>query len=108
MKLSNARIVNQFGREALTRLPKPYLYAAEGGHDPAVVAQLVGFPSADAMLQALADAPNLAAAIGEETDRRMLGSPHGQRMLDGVSLKEAADGRLVDRRREVVSADSAR
>jgi RadC-like JAB domain/Large polyvalent protein associated domain 22 len=104
MKLSKDAIVQQFGSELLKRLPKPYLYTVTGGHDPAIVAQLTGFPSASALLEALATAPRFESVARHETDTRMR-DRHGDRLLDGISLKEAAAAAVSDQRRQVIAAE---
>jgi GNAT superfamily N-acetyltransferase len=106
IKLSKDAIVQQFGREMLDRLPRPYLYTRAGGSDPAIVATLTGFPDAETLLEALAVTPALNAVVAAETDKRML-ERHGEQMLDKMSLAEAAKAAVTDQRRKVISAELA-
>jgi GNAT superfamily N-acetyltransferase len=106
IKLSKDAIVQQFGREMLDRLPRPYLYTRAGGSDPAIVATLTGFPDAETLLEALVVTPALNAVIAAETDKRML-ERHGTQMLDKFSLADAAKAAVTDQRRKVISAELA-
>lgn len=106
LKLSKDAIVSEFGLEMVRRLPRPVLYTVTGGAQPAAVAQLTGFPSAQALLEALIDAPRLNAWVAHETDRRMRDT-YGDKLLDGISLAEAAKSAVLEQRRQVVSRELA-
>jgi len=104
IKLSKADIVSSYGAEVLRRLPKPYLYAVEGGLPVDTVAALVGFPSGDALLAALTTAPRVDRVIEEETDRR-LRERHGDLRLEPAPLREAAEAAVTDGRFAVVAEE---
>jgi GNAT superfamily N-acetyltransferase len=96
MKLSKALLVERFGKKRLNELPR-MIYSKEGGLDPDVVAQSFGFPSGDAMLKAVSDAPNMQTVIKNETAARMV-QEHGNILLDGtLPLKAQGAVSNVDR-----------
>lgn len=88
VKLNKAALVQMYGREFLKRLPRPYIYAREGGVHPDVIAPVFGFPSGDEMVRAIINAPERKALIAAEVDRQMK-ERHGDMMTDG-SLADAA------------------
>ena len=105
MKLDRAGIVKASGKGVLAELPK-FLYINEGGRDPQQVAELFGFASADAMVQALSGLPPMKRVIDQQTDALML-ERHGDMRLDG-SLAEAAAEAVNDVGRvEIVRAELA-
>lgn len=104
MKLSRAHVVRAKGEAFLKRLPRPYLYTRTGGFDPDVLAELMGFTSGDALLDALVDARAPAATIEAETDRRMR-EAHGDLLLDGLALHDLAEQALHEHRSEVIAAE---
>jgi len=61
----------------------------EGGMDPDVLAGMMGYPSGEAMIKAILDAPNKNAEIKKETDKRML-EQFGD-MLDPAEMDAAAN-----------------
>lgn len=62
IKLNKKALVDEFGEEYMKRLPSPrnsdnrapgYVYSAEGGVDPKIVARMYGFDSVRALVEAL-------------------------------------------------------
>lgn len=99
MKLSRAIIADRYGADRLKALP-PFLSVKEGGLDPDMVGELFGFPSGDALLEAITTAEPMHRAIEQETDRRMV-AEHGSLLLSGeVSL--AAQEAVANEDREIV------
>lgn len=87
--LSREALVDVYGSEFVkVRLPKPYVYAREGGMHHDVAAEMYGFTSGDELVMALANAPKRAELIEAMTDLRMK-EKHGDLMTDGT-LPEAA------------------
>lgn len=95
LKLSKAIIVDRYGAERLAALPRPFIYVKEGGWDPDTVAEMFGFSSGDALLQAVSEAPPLRTAIEQEAGNRML-EEHGSLLLDGDALAKAAQAALAN------------
>jgi hypothetical protein len=104
VKLSKDDIVRQWGQERLRRLPRPYLYTREGGLGVDVVAELLGFSSGDAMLNALERSPRWEHVLEQETDDRMR-QKHGDLLLEGLELNEVAEAAVADQRAAVISAE---
>jgi len=71
IKLDRQSIVDAYGKEFLDRLPRPYVYAKEGGIHFNAAAEMLGYESGDAMLKSLADMPSKKDYIERETDREM-------------------------------------
>lgn len=70
-KLSKAALVKDYGEAFLSRLPRPYVYARNGGLPPDVAAEILGFENGEALVMALAELRPRAALIEAETDARM-------------------------------------
>lgn len=101
LKLSKDALVAQFGKEILAKLPKPYVYSKEGGLHPDVAAELLGFPSGQALLDAVIAAPKMDRAIDTETDNRMH-ARHGDLVTDPAQLAEQARQAIADDHRDTV------
>lgn len=100
LKLNRDQVVAAIGENATRTLPKPYVYTTDGGIDPALVAEMFGYPSATEMLQAIGTAPKLETVLQMRTDQRML-QEHGGLLTDGT-LEEKADEALANDGREQV------
>lgn len=105
-KLSRQAIVDQFGKDRLKRLPKPYVYTREGGMSPDAVADLFGFTSGDELLTAVEQAAPMKEVIAHETEKRML-LEHGSLMLDGT-IHERARAAVMNDYRDQVLRDELR
>lgn len=105
LKLSREIIVQNYGGEArLATLPRPYVYSAEGGLNPAVLAQAYGFSSGDALLNAIAATPPLQKAVTAETERRMA-EQYPDPLVDGTLNDRARAAVANDNRDEVIRAE---
>lgn len=103
-KLSKAALVEQFGEDVLKRLPKPHVYARTGGVPPVVAADLLGFRSAQGLVNALLTTPPLAEAVDAEADRQMR-ERHGDLLLDGTLIDHARQA-VLDSGAEVFAAEA--
>lgn len=99
-KLDKADIIARKGAEFLKRLPRPYVYAREGGMDADFLAEQFGFTSGDELLTAIANAPKREQVIEAETDRRMQ-ERHGDLLTDG-GIAEEAEAAVYDEQRDTV------
>jgi hypothetical protein len=104
LKLSRQMIVERYGADRLSMLPKPYVYTRDGGLDPDLVASRYGFSSGDELLRAIASTPALTDAVEHETERRML-AQHGSLLLDGTLPDEAKAAAANDHRDAVIRAE---
>ena len=78
-------LVKQFGEERAKALQKlhPGLYRADGGIEPETAAEMLGFTSAEEMMQALESTPRRAGAI-EAATRQYMTQQHGDIRYDGT------------------------
>lgn len=106
LKLSKTIIKREFPRALYEQLARqrPVVYSVEGGLHPDAAAELFGFASGEALLEAAASAAPMARVIEDETNRRMR-QAHGDLMLDGMQLREVAEGVVQDRRGEIISEE---
>lgn len=104
VKLSRAKLVEQFGAERLQRLPKPFIYTTKGGADPEVVARMFGFTSADDLLTQVERAAPSKQVIDHETSQRML-AEHGSLLLDGSLHEKAREAIATEERETVIRAE---
>jgi GNAT superfamily N-acetyltransferase len=100
LKLSRAVLVARYGADYLKRLPRPYVYSADGGLDPDFVATMFGFDSGDALLKAVEDAAPMREVIRTRTEQRML-AEHGSLLLDG-GLHDAAQAAISNEDRDAI------
>lgn len=89
IKLSKSDLVDAYGESFLKRLPRPYVYAVEGGVHHDVAADLLGYSSGDELVMELANARDKNALIDSETDARMR-DRYGEMLLDGGVADAAA------------------
>lgn len=106
MKLDRAALVQMHGEEMLKYLPrsKGWAYAKEGGVHPDIVAPLFGYPSGDAMLKEMWQAPKRSEVIEAETDARMF-ERHGDMLNDGTAQEAALEASHNDDRGLVLLAE---
>jgi Large polyvalent protein associated domain 22 len=88
VKLNRQALIDGYGESFLKHLPRPYVYAKEGGVHPDVAADLFGFKDGDALVQALVNARSRRQLIEAETDARMA-DRFGDLRLDGTIAAEA-------------------
>jgi len=91
MKLDRAALVSSYGEEFVKKLPRGFgrIYAAEGGVNPSLVAELFGFESSDEMVRQMVAAPSLKRWVAAEVTARM-NEQYGNMMMDGSLADEAA------------------
>ncbi len=104
-RLNRAQLVERYGEPVLKRLPRASekgrgAVYAEDGQDIDAMAEVMGFDTADAMIEALANMPNRARYIAAESDARMM-ERHGD-LLNSVELADAAMEALHNEQREKV------
>lgn len=107
-RLSKDVLVDRYGEGVLSTLPRGQqtVYAVDGGLDPDDVAGWFGFPSGDALVQAMERAPKRVEAIEAETDVKMR-ERHGDVLRDGSVEELAMDAVHNDKRSRVLSAELA-
>lgn len=71
IKIDRESIVEIFGKEALDKLPRPYVYAREGGVHVNVAAEMLGYESGDALIKSISEMPSKKEYVERETDREM-------------------------------------
>lgn len=71
IKIDKQSIVQAYGKEFLERLPRPFVYAKEGGVDYNMAAEMLGFESGDAMLTEMANSQSKKAYIESRTNEEM-------------------------------------
>jgi hypothetical protein len=104
MKLDRDALRETYGREFLKRLPRPYVYAVDGGVHPDVAAEAFGFTSGDALVNALVNARPMKALIEAETDQRMR-ETYGDMLTDGTLADEARAAVQNEERTKVIHAE---
>lgn len=88
VKLSKKALIDAYGSEFVKRLPRPFVYAREGGVSADQVAAMFGFDSGDAMIQALVNAKPRVKAIEAETNA-IMEQQYGNMLLDGTLPERA-------------------
>lgn len=100
-KLSRDALVDMYGKEFLKRLPRPYVYSKDGGVHPDFIAELFGFDSGDALVQALVNARHRRRLAEAETERRMQ-EQYPDAVNDGTIGQEAETAIMSGRYGEVL------
>jgi hypothetical protein len=106
IKLERADLVRRYGEDFAKNLPRTLqrVYAAEGGMDTDTAAEMLGFPSGDDLVKALADMRPRKALIEAETDVRMR-ERHGDLLTDGAIEQEAQAALHNDKRADVLMVE---
>lgn len=104
VKLDKAALVATYGEQYLKRISG--LYRQSGGVSPADAAMLLGFPSGDDLVKALANRGDLKARIEAETADRMR-LRHGDPMTDGTIAEVAMDAVHSTRRIQLMEYEMA-
>jgi len=105
LKLSKADLVAQFGADILKRLPKPYVYARDGGVPADLVASLFGFEDGKALVDAIVAAPHIDEAIADRTEQ-MLRARHGEIGTDPTTIAEEATKAVIStKQQDVIRAE---
>jgi hypothetical protein len=71
IKLSRKALVEQYGKDFLKKLPRPYVYSTEGGLHPDVAAELLGFESGDDLVTQIANSTKKDDLVAQMADQRM-------------------------------------
>jgi hypothetical protein len=103
-KLSKSHLVDAYGKDFLKRLPRPYVYTAEGGISSDVAAQMFGFDSGPALVEALANARPKLQLIEMEADAR-LREKYGDMLTDGSIADQALHAVHTNEREKVLAAE---
>lgn len=97
IKLDRAGLVEEFGKDFLKGLPKPHIYAKDGGAHHNAVAAMLGFDSGKDMIDAMGAAENreekITRLVEEEMKRK-----HGDLLTDGTAKEEAEKAIHNDKR----------
>ncbi|HET6890483.1 MAG TPA: hypothetical protein VFH31_05225 [Pyrinomonadaceae bacterium] len=104
-RLNKSQLTERYGEDILKRLPRGYtegrgaIYVGDG-NDIDSQAEVMGFASADDMIQALTNLPNRARFIAAESDARMM-ERHGD-VLNSIAMADEATAALHNSQREKV------
>lgn len=71
IKIDRQSIVDAYGKEALDKLPRPYVYAKDGGVHFNVAAEMLGYESGDALIKSISEMPSKKDYVERETEREM-------------------------------------
>lgn len=104
IKLSKQAIVETYGEEFLKKLPRPFVYSAEGGLHPDQAALLFGFNTGHELLSALETIRPKESIIAQHVDEQMR-SEFGDMRLDGTITKEAMKAVHNDKRAELLKKE---
>ena len=105
-KLSREALVEQYGKDFLKKMPRSFqrIYTAEGGMDADTAAEVFGFDSGPALLEALANMKPRREMIEAVTDARMV-ERHGDIRFDGTIADEAVQALHNDQRESVLRVE---
>lgn len=105
-KLSREALVEQYGKDFLKKMPRSFqrIYTAEGGMDADTAAEVFGFDSGPALLEALANMKPRREMIEAVTDARMV-ERHGDIRFDGTIADEAVQALHNDQRESVLKIE---
>lgn len=113
-KLSRQAIVDDFGKQRLESLPRPYVYSREGGVHPDAAAEALGFSSGDELLTALSTAEKPADHIARVTNERMQ-AEHGERLSDleirqvaAQAVRNEKQSQVLRKTLEILASDHTR
>lgn len=88
IKLNKKALLDTYGKDYLKRLPRPYIYAKEGGVHHDMAAEMFGFESGDQLLKEIIASEKRVDLIDRLTDAKMKES-HGDLLTDGSAKSEA-------------------
>lgn len=106
-KLDRDDLIDRYGKEFIKRLPgrgRYGVYAAKGGVDADVAANIFGFNSADEMIQAILRAGRMDAVIEAETDMRMR-ERFPDPAVDGTLAADAVNAVHNEKRAQILAAE---
>ncbi len=101
VSLSRKGLVDLIGEDGVKSLQElhPNLYRKEGGLDPQTAAEMLGFRSAQEMVDAMKSSPKRADAV-EAASKRYMVSKHGDIRYDGTLEDQARLAVINDQRAE--------
>jgi len=104
-RMSKQQLVDRYGADVLKRLPRGYTEGrgvayAEGGQDLDSLAEVMGFATADDMVQQLLAMPSRARHIAQQAEARMM-ERHGD-LLNAIALADEAMAAVHNEQREKV------
>ena len=100
VKLNKQALIDRYGADYVKKLPRSFgrIYTPNGGMDADSAAEMLGYDSGDALIQAIVGMRDRKDLIEAETDQRML-NKHGDMLNDG-SIADAAKIALHNTQRE--------
>lgn len=98
-RIDRQALVYQYGEGMLQKLA--FLYQAEGGLHPDIVAEAFGYDSGDAMLKAIVESPPRKEVIAAEVDKIMM-ERHGDMLNDGGLAERAIEAVHSDKQADVL------
>lgn len=106
LRLDRQMLIDRYGAGIVTELPKGRfpLWKAGSGVAPDEVAMWFGFPSGDAMIQALKATPSLEAEVKATVDER-LRAEVGDPLVDGTLPAKALDALNGEKRGQLIAAE---
>lgn len=100
IKLDKQSLVEMYGAEFVKRLPRPYIYARDGGVHPDAAASILQFESGDALVQALVNTPPRAELIEQMVNQRM-DQIYPDMLTDGSLPQESIDAVINEKRAQI-------
>ena len=88
MKLDKQALLDEYGKDYLKKLPRPYMYAEDGVNHNAV-AEMFGFSSGDEMLTQIINTPKTKDYVNAKADA-ILRDKYGDPMFDELKMTEEA------------------
>lgn len=103
--LAKRPLLEKYGQAFLTeRLLRLRVYRNDGGIDPDMAADMLGFGSGDELVEAIVNAPKYREAVRAETDRR-LEALYPDPMLDGSVSEMALLAAHNEKRAEIIGRE---
>ena len=100
IKLDKQSLIDMYSADFVKRLPRPYIYAREGGVHPDAAASILQFESGDALVQALVNTPPRAELIEQMTNQRM-DQIYPDMLTDGSLPQESIDAVINEKRAQI-------
>lgn len=90
LKLNRQAIVDEFGKDFLKRLPRPYVYTSDSGIMPDDAAMILGFSNGSDLVETLANLMPADKYVKARVDARMI-SEHGDLISQGTLPEKAME-----------------
>lgn len=101
IKLSKDALVEQFGKDILRKLPRPYIYVRQGGVTADFAAEQFGYTSGEKLVREIIVAQNKKELIKTRTDKRMK-ELHGDLVSDEKLSERAMDAVHNEKRAQLL------